>query len=127
LPPAAGDLTEWKKFAGNPVIAAPPAGLEVAGFRDPAVWKEGDTWLMALGSGFRGKGGAVLLYESKDLRHWTYLHPLITGRMKAGAGALRIRWIQRRDVGVPRLLSHRRQASADHLHRAHRKVPARLL
>lgn len=82
-----GDLTEWKKFAGNPVIAAPPAGLEVTGFRDPAVWKEANTWLMALGSGFRGKGGAVLLYESQDLRHWNYLHPLVTGRMKAGASA----------------------------------------
>jgi beta-fructofuranosidase len=82
-----GDLNEWKKFGGNPVIAAPPAGLEVTGFRDPAVWKEGDSWLMAVGSGFRGKGGAVLLYESKDLRHWTYLHPLVTGRMKEGASA----------------------------------------
>ena len=81
-----GDLTEWKKFAGNPAIPGPPAGLEVTGFRDPCVWKEGDTWLLALGSGFRGKGGAVLLYESKDLRHWTYLHPLVTGRMKTGAG-----------------------------------------
>ena len=66
------------------MIAAPPAGLDVTGFRDPAVWKEGDTWLMAVGSGFRGKGGAILLYESKDLRHWNYLHPLVTGRMKRG-------------------------------------------
>jgi beta-fructofuranosidase len=82
-----GDLTEWKKFAGNPVIAAPPAGLEVTGFRDPCVWKEGDTWLIAVGSGFRGKGGAVLLYESKDLRHWNYLHPLITGHMGTAASA----------------------------------------
>ena len=82
-----GDLTEWKKFAGNPVVAAPPAGLQVTGFRDPDVWKEGETWLMAVGSGFRGKGGAVLLYESKDLRHWNYLHPLISGRMKPGAVA----------------------------------------
>ncbi|HLY19459.1 MAG TPA: glycoside hydrolase family 32 protein [Bryobacteraceae bacterium] len=84
---SSGDLTSWKKFAGNPVVAAPPSGLEVAGFRDPAVWKEGDTWLMAVGSGFRGKGGGVLLYESRDLRRWSYLHPLVTGRMKAGASA----------------------------------------
>jgi beta-fructofuranosidase len=69
------------------VIAGPPQGMDVAGFRDPAVWKEGDIWLMALGSGFRGKGGAVLLYESKDLRRWSYLHPLVTGRMKEGASA----------------------------------------
>ncbi|MGC9949224.1 MAG: glycoside hydrolase family 32 protein [Bryobacteraceae bacterium] len=82
-----GDLTEWKKFAGNPVIAAPPAGLEVTGFRDPAVWKEGDTWLMAVGSGFRQKGGAVLLYESKDLRRWNYLHPMVTHKMQAGPSA----------------------------------------
>jgi beta-fructofuranosidase len=82
-----GDLTGWKKFAGNPVIGAPPAGLEATGFRDPAVWKEADTWLMAVGSGFRGKGGAVLLYESKDLRRWSYLHPLVTGSMRAGASA----------------------------------------
>jgi len=82
---SSGDLTNWKKFEGNPVIAAPPKGMEVAGFRDPAVWKEGDTWLMALGSGFRGKGGAALLYESKDLRKWNYLHPLVTGHMKEGA------------------------------------------
>jgi beta-fructofuranosidase len=82
-----GDLTAWKKFAGNPVIAAPPAGMEVTGFRDPCVWKEGDTWLMAVGSGFRGKGGAVLLYESNDLRHWNYLHPLVSGRMKPGVSA----------------------------------------
>ena len=81
---SAGGLTEWKKYAANPVIAGPPAGMQVAGFRDPAVWKEGDTWLMALGSGFRGKGGAVLLYESKELRHWSYLHPLVTGKMRAG-------------------------------------------
>jgi beta-fructofuranosidase len=84
---SSGDLTAWNKFPGNPVIAGPPQGMDVAGFRDPAVWKEGDIWLMALGSGFRGKGGAVLLYESKDLRRWSYLHPLVIGRMKEGASA----------------------------------------
>jgi len=84
---SSGDLTEWKKFAGNPVVAGPPAPLNVAGFRDPAVWKEGDSWLMAIGAGFRGEGGVVLLYESKDLRRWNYLHPLATGRMKEGASA----------------------------------------
>jgi beta-fructofuranosidase len=29
----------------------------------------------------------VLLYESRDLRRWNYLHPLVTGRMRAGANA----------------------------------------
>jgi beta-fructofuranosidase len=84
---SSGDLTAWKKYEGNPVIAGPPPGMEATGFRDPAVWQERDTWLMAIGSGLRGKGGAVLLYESKDLRHWTYLHPLIQGKMKPGPAA----------------------------------------
>jgi beta-fructofuranosidase len=78
-----GELGTWKKYGANPVIGGPPAGTQVTGFRDPAVWKEGDTWLMAIGSGFAAKGGAVLLYESKDLRQWSYLHPLVTGRMRA--------------------------------------------
>ena len=82
-----GALGTWKKYSANPVIAGPPAGMEVAGFRDPAVWQEGGAWLMAVGSGFRGKGGTVLLYESKDLRHWDYLHPLITGKVPPGATA----------------------------------------
>lgn len=82
-----GGLTTWKKYAGNPVIAGPPAGMQVTGFRDPCVWKEGGAWLMGLGSGFRGKGGAVLLYESKDLRKWSYVHPLVTGRVGEKAGA----------------------------------------
>jgi beta-fructofuranosidase len=40
---------------------------------------EGKDWFLTLGSGIKGKGGAVLLYRSPDLRHWTYLHPLIEG------------------------------------------------
>ena len=72
------DLRTWKKLP-NPVISAPPAGLDVTGFRDPMLWREGERWMLALGSGIRGKGGAILLYSSTDLRQWTYLHPLIEG------------------------------------------------
>lgn len=72
------DLRTWKKLP-QPVIAAPPAGLAVLGFRDPCLWREGDLWMLALGSGIRDKGGAILLYSSPDLRQWTYLHPLIEG------------------------------------------------
>jgi beta-fructofuranosidase len=32
-------LLTWKKHLGNPVIASPPQGLDVVGFRDPYVWK----------------------------------------------------------------------------------------
>ena len=72
------DLRTWKKIA-EPVIAKPPAGLQVTGFRDPALWREGNNWMLILGSGVRGRGGMILLYTSTDLRHWTYLHPLTEG------------------------------------------------
>jgi beta-fructofuranosidase len=72
------DLRNWKKLP-EPVIAAPPVGLAVAGFRDPYVWREGNAWMLILGSGFRGKGGAILLYSSPNLRRWSYLHPLVEG------------------------------------------------
>ena len=72
------DLRTWQKLA-EPVIATPPPGLEITGFRDPYVWREGNSWMLILGSGARGKSGMVLLYRSTDLRHWTYLHPLVEG------------------------------------------------
>ena len=44
------DLRTWKKLP-EPVIAAPPAGLAVTGFRDPCLWREGNQWMLILGSG----------------------------------------------------------------------------
>jgi beta-fructofuranosidase len=79
-------LRTWQKLA-DPILARPPAGLAVTGFRDPCVWREGNEWRMALGSGFAGKGGAILLYSSPDLRHWTYLNPLVEGHSTGQTGA----------------------------------------
>ncbi|MGQ9523315.1 MAG: glycoside hydrolase family 32 protein [Armatimonadota bacterium] len=73
------DMLTWSKHSGNPVIAGPPPGLDVTGFRDPCVWREADSWYMALGSGLKGEGAAVLLYRSPDLVYWQYLHPLLLG------------------------------------------------
>ena len=83
-----GDLTRWTKRE-VPVISLPPPGLDLtgfpsitgdasAGFRDPFVWREGERWLLLIGSGIRGKGGTALLYESEDLRHWHYRQPFLT-------------------------------------------------
>jgi len=72
------DLRTWKKLP-QPVIATPPAGLVVTGFRDPCLWREGARWMLIVGSGIQGKGGTILLYTSPDLRQWTYLHPLLEG------------------------------------------------
>jgi beta-fructofuranosidase len=76
---SADDLRTWEKHPSNPVIAAPPEGLDVTGFRDPWVWREGALWQMLVGSGIRGAGGAVLLYTSPDLRDWSYRHPVCEG------------------------------------------------
>ena len=70
----------WWTTLPAPVIASPPIGMTVTGFRDPCVWKDGSWWYMALGSGISKKGGCVLLYRSRSLRSWEYLHPLIVGR-----------------------------------------------
>ncbi len=51
----------------------------MTGFRDPCLWREGNDWMLILGSGTQARGGAILLYTSTDLRHWTYLHPLVEG------------------------------------------------
>ena len=73
------DMITWKKYSENPVINSPPIGMAVTGFRDPCVWREDDGWYMLIGSGIKGIGGAALLYKSKDLINWEYLHPLYVG------------------------------------------------
>lgn len=72
-------LLTWEKYPGNPIISNPPEGLELVGFRDHTVWREDGAWMMGIGSGIAGVGGAVLLYRSGDLRRWEYLGPLCTG------------------------------------------------
>ena len=76
------NLLTWTKRAA-PVIPAPPPGMKVTGFRDPAPWHEpalaGGQWLMAVGSGTKEHGGCVLLYKSSDLQTWEYLHVVAGG------------------------------------------------
>ena len=72
-------LLHWKKQP-KPIIATPPQGMMVTGFRDPCPWHEGDVWYLALGSGEREVGGCVLLYRSHNLLHWEYLHKLVQGK-----------------------------------------------
>ena len=73
------DLITWTKHPANPVIPAPPEGLQVPGWRDNCVWREDDGWYQVLGCGIRGVGGALPLYRSPDLVHWEYLGLMCTG------------------------------------------------
>jgi beta-fructofuranosidase len=74
-----GGLT-WAKCARNPVVSRPEGipGL-LDGFRDPFVWREGDGWLMLIGSGIETVGGTVLLYSSPDLLEWELRGPMCEG------------------------------------------------
>lgn len=71
-------MRTWIKYPGNPVIDRPPRD-DLEGFRDPYVWKENDIWNMLIGSGIQGEGGMALLYSSKDLVTWDYIHPFCIG------------------------------------------------
>lgn len=78
---ATGDenLLTWTKYANNPLMASPPANLDLLEFRDHCVWKEDGIWYQLIGAGIRDVGGACLLFRSRDLRHWEYMHPLAVG------------------------------------------------
>lgn len=80
-------LLHWRKLP-QPVIDAPPAGMEITGFRDPSPWRDEQSgqWYMVIASGEKGVGGNVLLYKSADLRHWQYLHPLAQGKWSGKTG-----------------------------------------
>ncbi len=84
------DLATWRKFEGNPVIPGTPPDVPVTILRDHTLWREGDTWYMGIGSGLAGEGGAVLLYQSTDLRNWRYLHPLAVEQPELNEGGRNI-------------------------------------
>ncbi|WP_149830244.1 glycoside hydrolase family 32 protein [Streptomyces tailanensis] len=82
------DLRYWTKDRANPVITAPPEGVDTTAFRDHCVWREGGMWRQLVGSGIRGVGGTAFLYESDDLRTWRYVGPLLTGDAFQNQGEL---------------------------------------
>lgn len=53
------------------VVADPDPAEQIVEYRDPFVWRENDRWLMVVGAGLPGRASARL-YESADLRDWSY-------------------------------------------------------
>jgi beta-fructofuranosidase len=72
------DATVFTKYAGNPLIEAPPAPYTGNDFRDPFIWQANGAFYMVIGSGNSG-GGVGLLYKSTDFKQWQYLYPLHRG------------------------------------------------
>ena len=80
---SSGNLMRWDRHDGPDVIAGPPNGLAVQGFRDPFVWKSGSEWRALLGAGVPGVGGTALQYSSADLLEWSYDGPIAQGSAAA--------------------------------------------
>ncbi len=57
-------------FHDKKLIIDSPEGF--VHFRDPKVWKMGDTWYMVLGASSTESRGQVWLYTSKDMRDWVF-------------------------------------------------------
>lgn len=77
------DGIHFTKLEQNPVIAEPPADSSQH-FRDPKVWKHGDTWYMILGNSTKEDVPRVILYTSPDLRTWSYHGVLLQGDKDMG-------------------------------------------
>lgn len=77
---ALGDGVNYEKYEGNPVLDASdlPDGGSVIDFRDPKIWKDGDTYYAVVGNRPADGSGAILLFESKDVFHWQYITTLDT-------------------------------------------------
>lgn len=71
---AVGDGIDYEKYKDNPVLDASdlPEGGSILDFRDPKIWKDGDTYYAVLGNRPADGSGAILLYESKDGFRWKY-------------------------------------------------------
>ena len=74
---SSAELNVWTRNASNPLIQRAPVSPSNKDFRDPYVFKEGNTWYMIIGTGINSpETGTVFLYKSTDLNSWQYVKPL---------------------------------------------------
>ena len=62
----------WIEWAKGPIVAEAPTGLDLVAFRDPFVWREGESWQMLVGAARRDGTAMALSYVSADLESWSY-------------------------------------------------------
>ncbi|MDY8048099.1 sucrose-6-phosphate hydrolase [Paenibacillus polymyxa] len=69
-----GHITKWE----HPVISNVPEGY-TDHFRDPKLWKDGDSFYCVIGAQRTNLTGCAVLYRSTDLRTWEFEGELCTG------------------------------------------------
>ncbi|MGW7202083.1 glycoside hydrolase family 32 protein [Streptomyces sp. NPDC054837] len=78
LVPQDETLTDWRPLPA-PVVAGPPAGLDVVMFRDPFVFRgNGRRWAL-VGAGHADGTPSVLVYDCDDLTDWRFAGVLLDG------------------------------------------------
>ncbi len=72
---AIGDGTDYRKLESNPAIDASslPEGASPHDFRDPKIWRDGDRFYAVIGNRGKDGSGTILLFESSDAIHWSYV------------------------------------------------------
>ncbi|MER6734293.1 glycoside hydrolase family 32 protein [Streptomyces puniciscabiei] len=79
-------LLQWCPLP-EPVVAAPPAGLDVVMFRDPFLFRHaGRRWAL-VGAGHADGTPSVLLYDCAELTAWRFAGVLLDGHDPVAAGA----------------------------------------
>ena len=75
---AIGDGINYEKLEINPAIDAEqiPEGGSKQDFRDPKIWRDGDTYYAVIGNRCSDGSGTILLYQSKDAMNWEYVSVL---------------------------------------------------
>ena len=71
---AIGDGVDYEKLEVNPILTAKdlPKGGSTEDFRDPKMWREGDSYYAVVGNRPADGSGSILLFKSEDAFHWTY-------------------------------------------------------
>ncbi len=82
---AIGDGLNYRKIAENPVIQPEEIpNCMVQDFRDPKVWKEGDTYYFITAARDRSYQGMLPVCSSKDLIHWNFCGTVYTNDPTVG-------------------------------------------
>jgi beta-fructofuranosidase len=66
---------DYEKQPCNPVIdgGMVPEGNSVHDFRDPKIWREGDSFYAVMGNRSKDGSGEILLFKSGDAQHWEFV------------------------------------------------------